>query len=142
MTDVLDRVLPRVIVGSKCWEWNGYHDRDGYSLVRLSSPRRMARVHRVMYEALVGPIPKGTEPDHLCRNRGCVRPDHLEPVTHRENMLRGETVVARNAVATHCIHGHEFTEANTYRRPDGDRDCRACKARRIGELRARRRAEP
>jgi hypothetical protein len=97
-----------------------------------------AAAHRVAYEMLVGTIPKGLDLDHICHNgsgcgggescphRRCVNPDHLEPVTHRENMLRGETVAAMHARKTHCIHGHEFTPENTRIKRDGSRNCRAC----------------
>lgn len=138
--DPLTRILEHTNQSGDCWTWDLQHDHNGYALVRLSNPRRTARVHRVLYEFLVGPIPDGMELDHLCRNRGCVNPAHLEPVTHRENMLRGDTVAATNARATHCKHGHEFTAANTYWRPDGDRDCRCCRADRSRALRAKRRA--
>jgi hypothetical protein len=69
----------------------------------------------------VGPIPEGLTIDHLCKNPGCVRPDHLEAVTMRENIRRGSW-----ASRTHCINGHEYTEENTYRMPSGYRDCRRC----------------
>lgn len=137
---ILDRIGSRLRVGDGCWEWTGRHDRDGYGIVDLPrpNPNRTRRVHRVVYELLVGPIPEGLEPDHTCRNRGCARPAHLDLVTHRENITRGNTEAARNAHATRCVHGHEFTRENTYIRPDGDRDCRACRRRRSADLRARR----
>jgi HNH endonuclease len=80
-----------------------------------------------MYRLLVGPVPEGLELDHLCRNRACVNPAHLEPVSHRENVLRGASFAAINAVKTHCIHdGHPFDDVNTIVRPEGRRGCRAC----------------
>jgi hypothetical protein len=73
------------VSGLSCWEWTGGHTADGYA----STPSGYA--HRVVYEFLVEPIPDGMTIDHLCRNRGCVNPDHLEPVTHSVNALRGQT---------------------------------------------------
>jgi hypothetical protein len=70
-----------------CWEWTSARTPSGYARVKRQG--RDSQAHRVAYEVHVGPIPDGLELDHLCRNRGCVRPDHLEPVTHAENMRRG-----------------------------------------------------
>ena len=104
---------------TSCIEWAGSRNRDGYGVVG----GEMA--HRRVYELEVGPIPPGLELDHLCRNRACVNPEHLEPVTHAEN-------VARSFPATKpaCKNGHEFTPENTYaippRRRGGKRQCREC----------------
>jgi hypothetical protein len=111
-----------------CWMWTGALSH-GYG--RMTIARKSVAAHRFAYELLVGPIPDGTEPDHLCVNPPCVNPAHLEPVTHQENMRRGPTNVAsRNAVKTHCPQGHEYTEENTLRRDNGDRQCRECNRRR------------
>jgi len=88
---------------------------------------------------LVGPIPAGLQLDHLCRNRACVRPDHLEPVRSRENTLRGFGPSAINARKTVCAHGHPFDEANTGRSPNGRRFCRECGRIRARAYQARRR---
>ena len=86
--------------------------------------------HRWSYEYFVGSIPKDLTIDHLCRNTLCVNPKHLDPVTRKENILRGEGFAARNARKTHCIYGHEFTKLNTYlQRENGGvwRKCRKCR---------------
>lgn len=108
-----------------CWEWAGTRGSNGYGLWLLPG-RVSAMAHRVAYEEMVGPIPEGLSLDHLCRNRACVNPDHLEPVTVRVNNLRGESPWARNARKTHCLRGHEYTPDNTAMRKNGTRACRVC----------------
>lgn len=113
-----------------CWLWLGHVDRGGYGQFRVGSQtdgtRRHARAHRVAYELLRGPIPAGQTLDHLCRVRSCVNPDHLEAVSKRENILRGESFAAINASKTHCANGHEYTPENT-RLWRGERYCRTCR---------------
>jgi len=126
---------------SGCWLWTGSVNEHGYARVRPSGAPRAVLGHRFAYAALVGPIPEGLVCDHLCRTRSCVNPLHLEPVSNRENILRGECRAAMNAVATTCAHGHAFTEENTLIRSDGaGRECRACAKARCRASRARRRA--
>lgn len=100
---------------------------------------RQHGAHRWLYERRNGKVPSGLELDHLCRVRHCVNPDHLEPVTRRENTLRSTSPSAVNARKTACDRGHEFTDENTYVHR-GRRVCRTCNRRRAAEYKARRRA--
>lgn len=124
----LRRFVSFVRVEESCWEWAGGKTEDGYGVFYLD--HKTQRAHRVAYEIFMGPIPQTLTIDHLCRNRGCVNPLHLEAVTIKVNTLRGETLPAANATKTHCIHGHEFTPENTKIDRDGRRACRACQRRR------------
>lgn len=95
----------------------------GIGPVATRTLNRLIAAHRFAYELANGPIPDGLEIDHLCRNRKCVNPAHLQAVSHRENMLR--------AAKTHCLNGHPLTGPNVYLRPDGrGRECRECRRRR------------
>lgn len=116
-----------------CWNWTGATSQDGYGILLVK--RQTLYMPRFAWGLRHGPMVDGLEPDHLCRNPACVNPDHLEPVTHRENVLRGDSPTAINARKTHCKRGHEFTVENTYVTPStGGRNCRTCLA-----LHARRR---
>lgn len=112
-----------------CWLWLASRRRDGYGRFSLSKGRPVL-AHRVAWEMARGPIPKGLQIDHLCRVRHCVRPDHMEIVTARTNVLRGDGPAAKHARKTHCIHGHKFTPKNTYIW-NGGRFCRACNLRAV-----------
>lgn len=107
-----------------CWPWTGGKTAGGYGELRTEDGTAYA--HRVSVQLSGREIPAGMEPDHLCRNRACVNPAHLEVVTHRANTLRGVSPAAINATKTHCLRGHLFDEANTYRDRDGHRGCRRC----------------
>lgn len=124
------RVLARVSkdAASGCWNWTGATTRGGYGTYRTMGMATTA--HRVAYMAWVGDVPPGMELDHLCKNTRCVNPEHLEAVTHAENVAR-----ASKAMQTHCEAGHEFTEANTYTKKNGCRSCRTCNAARQRKLR-------
>ena len=134
----VQRIWAQVVQdGSGCWTFTGGLTGGGYGQVRADD--RGQGTHRVMFEAVMGPVPAELDLDHLCRNRACCNPAHLEPVTTRVNLLRGTGFSARNAVKTHCIHGHEFTEANTMREKYG-RKCRTCHNAHEAARRARQHA--
>jgi len=96
---------------SDCWLWAASINNNGYG--EFWAGDKYVKAHRWAYEYLIGPIPAGLTIDHLCRNRACVNPAHLEPVTLRINLLRGNTFQARNAAKTHCESGHSFDLFNT-----------------------------
>lgn len=131
-----------------CWNWTGCTARNGYGKImtgsKLDGTKRASLAHRVSYEAFVGPIPPAMEIDHLCRNRRCVNPAHMEPVTHRENGLRGVSMAAQYAKRTHCIRGHEFSGDNLRIGRYGERICIACmrERRRERTLRESQKAAP
>lgn len=111
------------IADSGCWEWtaslaNGY----GQYAIKTSRPKRNRSSHRFAYEWFVGPIPAGMQIDHLCRNRACCNPEHLDVVTNAENSRRG----AHGRLVTACVNGHEYTPKNTRIRANGRRACKEC----------------
>lgn len=131
---LMDRLFARVLVDDNgCWLYTGARTTGGYGSIGLGSRAAgTGYTHRVAYEHHVGPIPAGMDLDHLCRVRACCNPEHLEPVTRRTNLMRGETQTKRNATKTHCKRGHEFTPENT--RKDGHgRQCRTCDPIRRGK---------
>lgn len=120
-----------------CWMWMAGLTRNGYGSFGLTHGNPVY-AHRWAYEYLIGPIALGLTIDHLCRNRACVNPTHMEAVTLRVNLLRGEGLTAINARKTHCVNGHLFTPASTSVEADG-RHCRTCKNARKRARRARSR---
>lgn len=120
-----------------CWMWMLAIDRHGYATIGIGGKTKL--VHRMAYEAWRGPLVDGLVMDHLCRNTWCVNPWHLEQVTNRTNILRGVGPSARCATATRCVNGHSFSPENTYIKPDGGRDCRACIRKRVSAYKAKKR---
>jgi hypothetical protein len=128
------RFWAKVSKTENCWMWTGMKSTKGYGLFMLNGKRK--RAHRISYELSIGPIPEGLQLDHLCRNPSCVNPSHLEPVTSRENTLRGIAAnpTRRNGprhLKEFCKHGHPYAGDNLLIGPDRDgkpgrRQCRAC----------------
>lgn len=109
-----------------CWLWTAAKTSSGYGGVKFQG--KMWQSHRFIYHFTVRPVPRQLDVDHLCRNPGCVNPQHLEPVTSRENTMRGVNHVAINAVKSLCSRGHLLSKENTFQshRKRGERECRSC----------------
>lgn len=123
-----------------CWEWTSNIGRNGYGRFLYRGALMMA--HRFAYERDRGPIPEGLELDHLCSNRRCVRPSHLDPVTHRENIVRSLiTTPGINARKVLCDRGHPLSGANLKVRPCGRRECRECARLRQARFKQRQRSK-
>ena len=128
---IVQRLARRTdITPEGCWLWRGAGNPGGYGVIQgraapTDTGKEIRLVHRVSYYLSKGTIPRGMQLDHLCRNRRCINPFHLEAVTQRENILRGEALSAKQARQTHCKNGHEFTESNTDRKGN-HRTCRQC----------------
>lgn len=119
------RPQSHTVTESGCWEWTGARS-DGYG--HFTENGRQVKAHRRAYELVNGPIPAGLTIDHLCRNRACINPSHLQSVTNRENILRGDGPTAENARKTHCPRGHLLDGDNLRqaRALRGMRECRIC----------------
>ncbi len=140
--DLPDRFWSKVDASGSCWIWTGGQNGRGYG--KFGIAKKNWRAHRLSYAAMIGDIPDGLSLDHLCRNRACVNPLHLEPVSVGENnrrglgpTLAGARHAARMALRTHCPQGHPYSGANLYSYPTG-RMCRACGLARSQERKARK----
>lgn len=119
-----------------CWVWQRMKNRKGYARIRWNG--KIIEIHRMAYEAFIGPIPEGLVIDHLCRNPSCLNPEHLEAVTHKENTLRGNAPSALYAKQTHCKHGHPLSGANLRVEKDGGRTCKTCNREAVRRYKARK----
>lgn len=139
-TPVKDGIRAGVFIDENgCWRWTKSKHSGGYGVTYLAG--KNVYVHRLAYEAWVGPIPDGLQIDHLCRVRDCCNPQHLEPVPQMVNWERGESEPAINAAKDRCPRDHLYDEANTWRHPrTGWRMCRECNRAR-SRARTRARAE-
>ncbi len=122
--NALGRYAEKIEVTDGCWTWLGTRTTRGYG--RIFKGRKPYQAHRVVYELLVGAIPEGMTLDHLCRNRLCVNPAHLEPVSDRINRMRGISPPAVAARRATCVHGHEYTPQTMRLTKQGARVCRIC----------------
>jgi len=133
-----------IALPSGCWEWQSAKSVKGYGLFTLPPKTRRVhksqRAHRIAYELLIGQVPDGLTLDHLCRNPSCVNPLHLQPVSIRDNILRGNGHTAQNARKTHCPQGHPYDMFNAYQIPSGGRGCRICRTSGHRRLTDRRRS--
>jgi hypothetical protein len=118
-----------------CWPWAGYVKPTGYGQFHLDRPQN---AHRAAWLLFRGAIAPGQHVDHLCRNRVCVNPDHLEAVAHKENVLRGAGPTADNAKKSTCKRGHSLTDAYVYK---GMRQCRICTCAKVTARRRQLKAE-
>jgi hypothetical protein len=112
MTNTLSDIYQKInkFSPNDCWIWTGYKINGGYGMVGYNGESVL--VHRLIYSIEVGPVSSLLDLDHLCKNRACCNPAHLEPVTHLENVLRGNTG-KHNLTKTCCRHGHEYSDSNT-----------------------------
>ena len=136
--NTIERVLGQVILVGRdlCWRLEGKALDQGYARVSNGKGKQQP-AHRYVYEKLISSIPARLTLDHLCRNRWCCHPNHVSPVTQQVNVLRGDTVVAKNANKLKCLRGHPLSGDNL-RITDGRRCCRACHRLRVRDYKIRK----
>lgn len=118
-------LIVNVDTSGDCWMWKGPTSKNGYGKTTMA--KKWVMPHRVFYEHYKGPITLGNQVDHLCKNKICVNPAHLEDVTPRQNTLRSNAVSAKNYRKTECNNGHILRGDNLYVTPDGRRQCKECR---------------
>ena len=139
MRNLEERFWEKVKKTEGCWFWLAYKVPTGHGRFRVGGKDgEMTPAHRVSYRLLKGEIPKGMDLDHLCKNPSCVNPEHLEPVTRAENVMRGTGYGPTNAAKTSCLRGHIFDGENTYFDKHGKRSCKECRRMALESYRKRR----
>lgn len=129
----MDRLEDRITKNGECWIWTASKSGEGYGIHYVNNKGYSA--HRAVYESLVGEIPEGHQLHHICQNKLCVNPDHLMPMTHQQHRA------AHREEATHCPHGHEYTDTNTFYSSEGYRKCRLCHNQKTRDYMRRKRLD-
>ncbi len=123
-----ERILTNILIDpfTQCWVWQGFIGKSGYARLFIEKGKGKRKfVHRYSYENFVGKIPDDLTLDHICRNRKCCNPTHLQPVTIKQNTLLGIGFAPKNKAKSHCRNGHEYSESNTYH-VRNERACKIC----------------
>lgn len=123
-------------LSTECWNWKKQKDKEGYGHFKADGIDWLA--HRFSYVMEKGIVMPGLVLDHLCRNTSCVNPSHLEAVSDKVNILRGNGITAKQSRQTHCHKGHEFSKENTYINKRGGRQCRKCNRNSVNNYREKK----